>query len=207
MPEVEAIIYEPGGTNDVPVKKRGATPGMTTARALLVLVIQRYLRAMLDPTISLLELHKLLYFVQRAGQPLRLNFEKAHYGPYSENLRFPMQRMNHFYIDFDATQGDRPTIAVRLVPSAVQDAEHFVRENERARSALERVFDLIEGRESPHGLELLATVDWLVTEEHVVDSAEIVGAVYGWNDRKRRFTARQIQLAHSTLRDKGWITS
>lgn len=32
-------------------------------------------------------IHKLMYFVQEAGEPLRLRYTKALYGPYAENLR------------------------------------------------------------------------------------------------------------------------
>ncbi|KUL31545.1 hypothetical protein ASB62_02805 [Chlorobium limicola] len=49
--------------------------------------MHRYLGGLMDPFISLLEVHKLLYFMQCAGQNLRLVFTKGPYGPYAENLR------------------------------------------------------------------------------------------------------------------------
>jgi uncharacterized protein YwgA len=43
---------------------------------------------------SLLELQKLMYLLQAAvGVPMRLNYEKARYGPYAENLNHQLQRM------------------------------------------------------------------------------------------------------------------
>ena len=49
--------------------------------------MHRYLGGLLDPFVTLLEVHKLMYFMQEAGEPLRLRFKKAPYGPYAENLR------------------------------------------------------------------------------------------------------------------------
>ena len=60
---------------------------MTPGRAALVGLMDRYLRGLLDPFISLLEVHKLMYFMQEAGEPLRLRLSKGPYGPYAENLR------------------------------------------------------------------------------------------------------------------------
>jgi O-acetyl-ADP-ribose deacetylase (regulator of RNase III) len=199
--DVETIIYEPGGVRAASPMSDKLPPKMTTARAVLVLAMRRYLQAMLDPTVSLLELHKLMYFVERAGKPLKLQYEKAHYGPYAKNMRFLLQSMNHYYVDVDLTEGDRPTVPVQLVPSAVQDAERFIEADEETKQVLDRVFRLIEGWESPHGLELLATVSWLANEERVQGEEAIVEAAYSWNDRKKKFTARQIALAYKTLQE------
>jgi len=43
--------------------------------------MHRYLAGLLDPFVTLIEVHKLMYFMQEAGEPLRLNYRKHHYGP------------------------------------------------------------------------------------------------------------------------------
>ncbi len=45
---------------------------MTPGRAALVELMNRYVRGLLDPTISLLVVHKLMYFMQEGGEPPRL---------------------------------------------------------------------------------------------------------------------------------------
>jgi uncharacterized protein YwgA len=50
-------------------------------------VMDRYLRGLMDPFVTLIEVQKLMYFMQEAGEPLRLNYIKHHYGPYADNLR------------------------------------------------------------------------------------------------------------------------
>ena len=42
---------------------------MTPGRAVLVALMDRYIRVLLDPFITRLEVHKLMYFMQVAGQP------------------------------------------------------------------------------------------------------------------------------------------
>jgi len=67
--------------------KAQTAPKMTLGQAVLVELMSRYLEAVMDPFITLLEIHKLMYFMQEAGKGFALNYEKATYGPYATNLR------------------------------------------------------------------------------------------------------------------------
>jgi hypothetical protein len=58
-----------------------------------------------------------------------------------------------------------------------------------------------------HGLELLATVHWVATREHATDPEGAATKVYAWNDRKHRFSPRQIGIAYKALRVNGWLTA
>ncbi|HYB22990.1 MAG TPA: macro domain-containing protein, partial [Solirubrobacteraceae bacterium] len=101
VPDVRAIVFEPGGRSPEPVAPK--TPNMTPGRAALVGLVRRYLTGMMDTAISLLEIHKLMYFLQEAGEPLRLRYIKAPYGPYAENLRHVLQAINgHFIAGYTA---------------------------------------------------------------------------------------------------------
>lgn len=57
--------------------KQKETPKMTAGRAVLIELIQRYLKGLLDPSISLLEVHKLLYFMQEAGRAITLKIPES----------------------------------------------------------------------------------------------------------------------------------
>ena len=57
---------------------------MTPGRAALVGLMDRYFSSLLDPFLTLLEVHKLMYFMQAAGEPLKLRFSEAPQGPYAE---------------------------------------------------------------------------------------------------------------------------
>jgi hypothetical protein len=92
------------------------------------------------------------------------------------------------------------------VPGAVEEATAAIRENSTTRRRLERVVDVVDGFETPHGLELLSTVHWVVTREHPASRGDVVALVHSWNARKSRFTPAQIDLAVNTLLTKGWIS-
>ncbi len=180
---------------------------MTIARAALVILMNRYLSALMDPSISLLEVHKLMYFLQVSGEPLRLKFEKAHYGPYSENLRHVLRDIDGYLVSGYANGGDEPGKLLELVPEAVTAAESFVTSHEDSKSRFDRVGHLVHGFETPFGLELLATVHWLMTHERIEDFDALREATHSWNPRKRQFSREQIQLAAERLRDEGWISA
>lgn len=205
---VEVVVYEPSGAPDAATMARvREVPKMTAGRAALVVLMHRYLNGLLDPFVTLLEIHKLMYFMQEAGQPLRLQYAKAPYGPYAENLRHVLRAVEGHLVSGYADGGDAPDKQLELVPGSVTEAQTFLKEDEETIARFERVAHLVEGFESPFGLELLATVHWLAAREKVDDPEEIVRQVYVWNDRKKRFSPRQIRLAVDVLRSKGWLAA
>ena len=180
-------------------------PCMTEGRAALILLVQQYLKGLLDPFVTLLEIHKLMYFLQECGQPLRLEFVKALYGPYAANLRHVLNRIEGYYISGYADGGDNPQKELKILPSAVTEAQNFVRNSPDAIRRIEQVSNLVEGFESPFGLELLATIHWLVKHENIQTLENLVQATYAWNAHKRQFSPRQIELAAARLMTQGWL--
>jgi O-acetyl-ADP-ribose deacetylase (regulator of RNase III) len=203
---VSIAVYEPNGTPDAETMARlREPPRMTPGRAALVVLMHRYLGGLLDPFVSLLEVHKLMYFMQEAGQPLRLKFTKGPYGPYAENLRHVLTSVEGHLVAGYSDGGDNPAKQLKLLPGSIDDAEKALSEDDATRSNLKRVADLVEGYETPFGLELLATVHWVSTQEGAGNPPEVQRLTYAWGDRKRRFTPRQIALAYQTLASKNWI--
>ena len=76
--DVDVFLYEPTGAPASLAMTQGRSmPPMTPGRAALVELMHGYLGGLLDPFVTLLEVHKLMYFMQVAGEPLRLKFMKA----------------------------------------------------------------------------------------------------------------------------------
>lgn len=196
LEDVQVIIYEPAGapSHDKMVHNR-EIPRMTPGRAALVSLMHRYLAGLLDPFVSLLEVHKLMYFMQEAGEPLRLKFQKGPYGPYAENLRHVLNAVEGYFVAGYADGGDAPEKQLKLVPGAVKEASAVLEGYPDTRHRFDKVSQLVEGFESPKGLELLSTVHWVINQEKADSVDDIVQGVYAWNDGKRRFTPRQIQVA------------
>jgi len=188
-----------GGISEVPNMKLG--------QAALVVLMDRYLRGLLDPFVTLLEVHKLMYFMQYSGEPLHLKFQKGPYGPYAENLRHVQKAVEGHFVSGYADGGDMPDKQLKLVPGALEEANAFLRSRADSQAHLERVSDLAEGFESPFGLELLSTVHWVATQEPVQSADDVVARTYAWNERKGQFSKRQIVLALDILRHKRWLSS
>jgi len=206
LQEVKVIIYEPLGNNALPKSVRqGKPPKMTPGRAVLISLIDRYLKGLLTPSASLLEIHKLMYFAQEAGEPLKLNFVKGHYGPYAQNLRHVLKAIDSYYISGYGSGGDQPNKTIELVPGAIDEATEALANQPITRQRMQRVSELVDGFESPHGLELLATVHWVVTRHSPKDCEGLINQFYSWAKRKSLFTERQICIAANALYERGWI--
>lgn len=206
LPEVRVVVYEPAGEPASPASTRtGKVPAMTPGRAALISLMERYLAGALDPMLSLLEVHKLMYFLQEAGEPLRLTFVKGSYGPYAENLRHVLRAIDGYFITGYGTGGDQPFRTLELLPGAAVEAQQALDAQPATRARFDRVARLVEGFESPYGLELLATVHWIVTRDRPESEARLIELFYAWAPRKRYFTSDQIRLAVHTLHERCWI--
>ena len=125
---VEVLVYEPTSTpENVPVARSVDIPKMTSGRAALVVLMYRYLGGLLDPFVSLLEVHKLMYFMQESGQPLKLRYAKGPFGPYAENLGpFCFHAVEGYFVSGYADGGDNPQKQLELVPGAMEEASLFL---------------------------------------------------------------------------------
>jgi O-acetyl-ADP-ribose deacetylase (regulator of RNase III) len=203
--DLRVVIFEPNGT---PASfKAREVPDMTAGRAALVALMHRYLGGLMDPFVSLLEVHKLMYFMQEAGEPLKLKYEKFSYGPYAKNLSHVLKAIEGHLVSGYADGGDNPEKALELVPGAVSDAQAFLNDKKETVSRFARVDQLVEGFETPFGLELLSTVHWVVTHEGATNVVEATNRVHSWNDHKKRFSLRQVEIAYDRLNSAGWIDS
>jgi len=206
LTDVRVFIYEPHGAPDTEkMVHNREVPTMTAGRAALVELMRRYLAGLLDPFVTLLEVHKLMYLMQEAGEPLHLRFQKGPYGPYAENLRHVLHAIEGHLISGYGDGGDAPNKQLKLVPGASEEATIFLEQHPDTRSRFDKVAELVDGFESPFGLELLSTVHWIMKNESVNTINDVVKQTYAWNDRKRQFTPRQIALAADVVTNSGWV--
>lgn len=208
LSNVRVVIFEPSNApGETRFNRSSNVPKMTAGRAALVGLMHRYLAGLLDPFITLLEVHKLMYFMQQTGEPLRLRFIKGPYGPYAENLRHVLKSVEGHLVSGYSDGGDVPDKQLKLVPGALDDAVSFLKTKAPTQVRFEKVSNLVEGFESPFGLELLSTVHWIANRERARSIEDIVTMTYAWNERKKQFSRRQIALAADVLSRKGWIGS
>ena len=204
---VNVTIYEPWTTPvEVSASRASQVPRMTPGRAALVGLMERYLAGLMDPFVSLLEVHKLMYFMQESGESLKLKIIKGHYGPYAENLRHVLKAIEGHMVSGYQDGGDDPKKPLQLVPGASKDARAALESATETLQRFERVADLVDGFETPFGMELLSTVHWVLHNSPGMGSPALVNEVHAWHPRKKQFMPDQIELARDHLQSKRWLS-
>ena len=184
---VDIIVYEPT-TKYQNVAKRNGVEKLTPARVLIAEMIRRYW--VLGIECTYLEVQKLGWFLERTihilgvEDPLKLQFSADKYGPYSDRLRHLLDALDGTYLHCDRRLSDAgPSDTIWFDEGRRQHVDLFLKQDSSV--YLNRILDetakRIDGFESPLGMELLATVDWLIerenTEPHL---AAIRAGLYSW---------------------------
>lgn len=200
---IEVLVFAPAGA-PAPERMpdRRERPSMTAGRAALIWLLSRYLTP--GESASPLEVQKLLYFLQEAGEPLGLGFEKQRYGPYAYAVRHAVLALEGHYVTGFGDGTGRG--AIHLLPGAQSEAEAFLRDHPETIGRFDRVAELIDGFETPYGLELLATAHWVATRDGATDRSGAAELVRTWSDRKGHlFTDQHVAVAWERLADEGWL--
>jgi len=209
LPDVRVLLFEPVETpNAKAMPVRTPRPHMTPARALFIKLMDAY--AALEYSRTLLEVQKLAYFLQEAGEPLRLRCEAGHYSPSGPTLNKVKEVMEGHFIRPDG-DSQTPQAEIELLPGAVEEAASFLVGKSEALSRLERVAQLIEGFETPYGMELLATVHWVAhrggpnRDEPASGPEAAIEQIHDWNPRKQVFKPEHIRTAWNHLGEQDWM--
>ena len=212
LPGVDVVVYEPTKKYQN-VAKRDGVQKLTPPRALVAELIRRYWILGLDCT--LLEVQKLAWFLEQEitlrglENSLDLKFVAHRYGPYSDRLRHLLDRLDGSYLHSDVRIADaKPTDLIFFNPRMRERVDLYIHsEAVEYVDAMEAAAARIDGFESPFGLELLATIDWLIREEQRrPELADIKAGLAEWKGgegagaRKLRiFDDRAIQIALDRL--------
>lgn len=207
VPEVRVYLHGPAGAPPAEqMKTRTKRPRMTATTAATLGILGRYAR--FDYRLSLLEIHKLVYFLKVAGEPMaRTVFEKGPYGPYADSLRHVLNRLEgHFLRGWGDGTKNQPETPIHVLPDAIEEAEAYLQDQGETLVRFERVNTLIEGFETPFGLELLATVHWVAEAEGAPDEHAALSSIRGWSSRKSAlFREPLVSLAWRRLGEQGWL--
>jgi O-acetyl-ADP-ribose deacetylase (regulator of RNase III) len=210
---VDVIVFEPTSKYQN-VSKRGGVEKLTPARAIVVELVRRYW--ILGIECTLLEIQKLAYLLERnilnrgLANPLNLQFSTSRYGPYADRLKHLLNALDGSYLHCEKRLADASPLDIIWFDDAKKDkvaAFLTTADAKTYRPALEATSATIDGFQSPLGMELLATVDWLLYHDLARPSvASIKAALQTWpggegaSERKLRlFDDRLIALALARL--------
>ena len=170
VPDVDVLLYEPTQAYQNAPKAAGVQ-GLTVPRALIAELIRRY--EILGLGCTNLEAQKLAWFINRfidrceVENTFRLEFVPNRYGPYADGLRHLLNEMDGSYLHCERRLADAgPMDLIRFDDGRREEVANYFTNPwaEPYRLPLDKTSELIDGFESPFGMELLATVDWLITK-------------------------------------------
>jgi O-acetyl-ADP-ribose deacetylase (regulator of RNase III) len=214
LKDVEVIVYEPTAKYQNVAKKQGLEK-LTPARALIAEMIRRYW--VLGIECTLLEAQKLAWFLERTiknmglEDPLDLRFTADRYGPYTNRLTHLLNGLDGSYLHCDKRLADASAFDTIWFEDSKRDKLELYLKSKEAKAyipALEATDKLIDGFQSPLGMEALATVDWLISRENVEPTiAGIRHGIRNWpagevhaQRKERLFNDRLLELALERLR-------
>lgn len=180
--DIDITVFEPTASYQN-LAKRSGVENLTPARALVAELVRRYW--VLGMECSLLEVQKLAWFLQRSlertmpgDNPLKLQFEAHKFGPYAHNLTKLLDGLDGSYLRSEKRIADaNPFDVIWFADEHKDRLQAYLRSEAVAyMAALEDTADLIDGFESPFGMELLATVDWLLTKPCMAPTVEAIRA-------------------------------
>lgn len=203
VPEVRVLIFEPPAAESKEVTVSTSFPPLTRTRALLIALMEQYLS--LDYPLTTLEIQKLAYLLQSAGEPLRLQFIQGEQGPYATNLHPVLRQLEGHTIE--GYRPDDDGVEIRLRPGAAQAAQDFL-VNTPAIAILNRVTRLIEGYESPHSLEVLAIAHWVMQADPqaAANAEQAIAAVKEWQlGQRKSFKPQHVKQAWQRLQEQRWL--
>ena len=220
--DIEILVFEP--TKEYQnVAKRTGVMKLTPARALVAELVRRYW--ILGMECSLLEIQKLAWFLERAigyynpdDNLLNLQFKPDKYGPYANRLEHLLNNLDGSYLHCEKRISDASPLDVIWFDDKYKDPVQAYIQSEANvyTQALEYTTKLIDGFESPFGMELLATVDWLLNCDKVEpDVPSLRKGLHNWRGgadaaaRKNRIFddhALNIALGHLIQCEMYWNT-
>lgn len=202
--EAQIIIFEPSSEIKAILQKeeQKGEAKLTPARAMLLYLMFQYEST--GEQSSLFVANKLAYFLQRSGENLRLKFEPHHYGPYAVQLNHVLLNLNGTFVKGMEQNLAKPFEPLILEYSKLETVQNFI-ENEltfEQKQRLKDVVKLISRFESTFSLELLATVDYIISnmDAHSVDA--VMDSIKKWSNRKSDlFDQKSVSIAFDRLKD------
>jgi len=213
LDDVDVLVFEPTNSYQSAPKRDGVEL-LTPARALIAELVRRY--AILGLDCTNLEVQKLAWFLHRVirkqglSDPLELRYAANKFGPYADNLRHLLNGLDGSYLHCEKRLSDAgPLDLIWFEESRRGVVEAYLQTEECLpyRAALEETASVIDGFESPLGMELLATVDWIVSEMNCEGSLSGVkagldswpGGAAAARRKKKLFDDRLLGLAIDRL--------
>lgn len=204
LKEVNINIYEPKEYSppEYLEKQRKWTP----ARAVLVKLFGDVQDAF-GGTITHLSMQKLVYFLQNSGIDYAAPFTKSEFGPFSESLKSHFKAMNNQNYINNFQHKEHGTRSITIPADGFAQADEFLSDHESSKlKIISNIENLIQGYESPLGMELLSTIHFCSKELNTTDINPISNCIKTWSEEKtKKFQPIHIEKAIERLKQCNFL--
>jgi O-acetyl-ADP-ribose deacetylase (regulator of RNase III) len=204
LSNVSIVVFEPNDAIKEILQKETIRKeyGLTAARAMLLYALFKYEK--LGEIATIFAANKLAYFLQKSGEPLRLEFVPYIYGPYAQAVEKVLYALNGKYLKGMEQMKARVFEPLQLNYERFDEIEKYVKTNlsYEQRQRLENLFHVIEGFETTLSLEILASTHFLKSQQPDISKNELLEKIRNWNQRKKNLITKEyINIALDHLQD------
>lgn len=189
--DARVVVYEPGEAVKAVLRQELTKEShLTPARAMLLSGLFHYEE--MGAFASLFVANKVGFFLQRMGEPLRLQFVAHHYGPYAAQVAHVLYNLNGKYLSGMEQKDARPFEPLYLNYALRAEVDDFVRRelSPAQQGRLERFKDLTTDFRSTYALELLSSVAYILQQQPMAPLPQVLAQLRTWNTRKRTMADR-----------------
>lgn len=180
--DCEVIVFEPGHQAVSSDKKVKLTP----ARAMLVYMLDRLQQEGNEATAF--SAVKSVYFLQKFGAEriFKMKFVRYMYGPYCDQVRHVLHAIDGGYIRGFADMSKRPFEPFDIIPEKMSEVKYMVESDILLNDIVSRTCQFLEGYWDDFSLELMSSVDFLISESPASSVDDVYDKLGAWTDRKKK---------------------
>jgi O-acetyl-ADP-ribose deacetylase (regulator of RNase III) len=203
LKDVDIMVFEPNDAVKEILQKEQQKKDveLRPGRAMLLYALYNYEK--LGETATIFAANKLAYFLQKSGEPLRLQFVPYTYGPYAQAVEKVLYALNGKYLIGMEQMKARAFEPLQLNWEKYDEVEKYIKSNLDAaqQQRLKNLFEIIQGFETTLSLEILASIHFLLSENSKLTQSDLLQKIQSWNDRKKSIIKEEyigIALEHLT---------
>jgi O-acetyl-ADP-ribose deacetylase (regulator of RNase III)/uncharacterized protein YwgA len=206
LSNVAIQIYEPNDAVKEILQKEAVKKevGLTAARAMLLYALFKYEK--LGEVATIFSANKLAYFLQKSGEPMRLQFVPYKYGPYAQAIEKVLYALNGKYLTGMEQMTARAFEPLKLNYNSYEEVEKYVNTNLTSdqKQRLESVFNIIDGFETTLSLEILSSAHYLISETPTLTEDQLFEKIQDWSERKKTLVTKEyVHIAMEHLHSYG----
>ncbi|MFZ4477210.1 MAG: type II toxin-antitoxin system antitoxin DNA ADP-ribosyl glycohydrolase DarG [Saprospiraceae bacterium] len=198
---IDIQIFEPNDAVKAILQQEAVKKavGLTPARAMLLYALFKYEK--LGEVASVFSANKLAYFLQKSGEPMRLQFVPYKYGPCAQAIEKVLYALNGKYLKGMEQMQARAFEPLQLNYETYGEVEQYIHTNLSTdqKQRLDSVFSIMDGFESTLSLEILSSVHYLISENPQLTEDQLFDLIQEWNERKKNLVTKEyvhIALEH-----------